>query len=292
LALLKVNPGFSSEQVISAGISLPQSKYTTTQQAARFHDTLLDRAAALPGVRSAALTDVLPLSGDDNRMGIKLPGREPRPGEHLRLNPRLVSAGYLSTMRIPLLAGREFTASDATGTRPVAILSDTAARRYWPDGNAVGKRFAFNNDSAPWMEIVGVVGAIHNQSLDKDPTPDVYLPYRENPYLFAPTAMTLVLRTVQDEATLAPGHPKHSFLDGSTASGIAHSSHGGIHGRFIRALTIQCGFARSLRRHCVVVGNSGTLWRDELPGEPAHQRDRHKDGAGCAADRCARAGGS
>lgn len=85
-----------------------------------------------------------------------------------------------------------------------AILSETAAHRYWPGGNAVGQRFAFNNDSAPWIEIIGIVGAIHNQSLDRDPTPDVYMPYRENPYLSAPTAMSLVLRTVQNEATLAP----------------------------------------------------------------------------------------
>jgi putative ABC transport system permease protein len=204
LALMNVNPGFHAEHVLAAGISLPGTKYRTTQQAAQFHDTLLERAAALPGVRSAALTDVLPLSGDDNRMGIKIPGREPRPGEHLRLNPRLVSAGYLATMGIPLLEGREFTATDATGVRPVAILSETAARRYWPDGNVVGKRFAFSNDNAPWMEIIGVVGAVHNQSLDRDPTADLYLPYRENPYLFAPTSMTLVLRTVEDEATLAP----------------------------------------------------------------------------------------
>jgi predicted permease len=139
LALMSVNPGFHTEYVLAAGISLPDSKYRTTQQAAEFHDALLDRAAALPGVRSAALTDVLPLSGDDNRMGIKLPDRTPRPGEHLRMNPRLVSAGYLATMGIPLMAGREFTATDTTGTRPVGILSETAARRYWPDGNVVGK---------------------------------------------------------------------------------------------------------------------------------------------------------
>jgi putative ABC transport system permease protein len=204
LALLNVNPGFSAEHVIAARISLPPSQYATTQQAAQFHDALLIRAAALPGVRSAALTDVLPLSGDDNRMGIKLPNREPRPGEHLRLNPRLVSAGYLATMGIPLLAGRQFSATDATGNRPVAILSETAARQYWPGRNAVGQRFAFNNDIAPWIEIIGVAGAIHNQALDRDVTADVYMPYRENPYLYAPTAMTLVLRTVQDEATLGP----------------------------------------------------------------------------------------
>ena len=96
LALLNVNPGFQAEHVLAAGISLPDSKYRTTQQAAAFHDALLERAAALPGVKAAALTDVLPMSGDDNRMGIKLPDREPRPGERLRLNPRLVSDGYVN----------------------------------------------------------------------------------------------------------------------------------------------------------------------------------------------------
>ncbi len=204
LALLDVNPGFRAEHVLAAGISLPDRKYKTTQQAAQFHDALLDRAAALPGVRSAALTDVLPLSGDDSRMGIKLPDRTPRPGEHWRLNPRLVSAAYLETMGIPLLAGREFTATDATGNRPVAIVSETAARLYWPGRNAAGQHFAFNNDVAPWIEIIGVAGAIHNQALDRDATADVYMPYRENPYLYAPTAMTLVLWTVEDEATLGP----------------------------------------------------------------------------------------
>ncbi|MGD0300157.1 MAG: FtsX-like permease family protein, partial [Bryobacteraceae bacterium] len=73
LALMNVNPGFHAEHVLAAGISLPSTKYRATEQAAQFHDTLLERAAALPGVRSAALTDVLPLSGDDNRMGIKIP---------------------------------------------------------------------------------------------------------------------------------------------------------------------------------------------------------------------------
>jgi len=81
-------------------------------------------------------------------------------------------------------------------------LSETAARQYFPGQNAVGQRFAFNNDAAPWIEIIGVAAAIHNQALDRDATADVYMPYRENPYLYAPAAMTLVLRTVQDEATL------------------------------------------------------------------------------------------
>lgn len=204
LAILDVNPGFRASQVLTAGLSLSASKYKTTQQAADFHDRLLARALALPGVRSAGLTDVLPLSGDDNRMGIAIPGRAPRPGEHWRMNPRLVSAGYLETMGVPLLQGRGFNAEDAAGTRPVAILSQTAARRYWPDGNALGQRFKFNNDNAPLMEIVGIVADVHNHALDREATADLYLPYRQNPYFYAPNAMSLVLRTSGDQAALGP----------------------------------------------------------------------------------------
>jgi putative ABC transport system permease protein len=204
LALLDVNPGFRSTQVLTAGLSLGASKYKTTQQAADFHDRLLARALALPGVRSAGLTDVLPLSGDDNRMGIAIPGRAPQPGEHWRMNPRLVSAGYLETMGIPLVKGRGFNAEEAAGTRPAAILSQTAARRYWPDGNAIGQHFKFNNDNAPLMEIVGVAGDVHNNALDHDATADLYLPYHANPYFYAPTVMSLVLRTSGNEAALAP----------------------------------------------------------------------------------------
>jgi putative ABC transport system permease protein len=218
LALLDVNPGFRAERVITAGISLPASKYRTTELAAGFFDTLLDRALALPGVRSAALTDVLPLSGDDNRMGIQIPGRPARPGEHQRMNPRLVSTEYLETMGIQLLEGRGFTASDAAGKRLVAILSETAARQYWPDGNAVGQHFKFSRDDAVPIEIVGIVADVHNRALDRDATTDAYLPYRENPYLFAPTVMSLVLRTAKDESTLAPAIRRMvSSMDGSLA---------------------------------------------------------------------------
>ncbi len=204
LALLDVNPGFRAERVLSAGISLPPSKYRATDQAGGFYDALLDRAVALPSVRSAAVTDTLPLSGDDNRMGIQIPGRAPRPGERLRLNPRLVSIGYLETMEIPLVKGRGFSAADASGTRPVAILSQTAARQYWQDGNAVGQHFEFSRKDAQSIEIVGIVADVHNRALDRDATADVYLPYRENPYMFAPTVMTLVLRTAEDTGTLGP----------------------------------------------------------------------------------------
>ena len=203
LHLMSVNPGFQTERIITADINLPGAQYRTTAQVAAFYDNLLDRAAALPGVRTSGLTDTLPLSGEDNRMGVQIEGREPRPGEMFRLHPRLVSMNYLGTMNVPLLQGRWFTATDAGAKRPVAIVSDAAARKYWPEGSPVGQRFRFTNENAPWLEVIGVAGGVHNMALDQESTQDVYLPYRENPFLYAPARMTLVLGSDLDETALA-----------------------------------------------------------------------------------------
>ncbi len=203
ISLMNVNPGFQPEHLLTAGITMPRSQFASTEKAAAFYDRLLERAEVLPGVRSVALTDTLPLAGDDNRMGSEIEGRQPKAGERTRLHPRLVSTGYLETMGIPLLQGRHFGPTDASGKLPVAIMSETAARRYWPDGRAIGHRFRFSNENAPWFEVVGIVGAVHNRALEEESTPDVYLPFRTNPFLFAPTDVTLVLRTTQDEKTLA-----------------------------------------------------------------------------------------
>jgi len=205
LQLMKVNPGFQPAHVITAGISLPGSRYRNTGQAAEFYDALIDRAGALPGVRMAAITDTLPLSGDDDRAGIRVEGRDARPGENFRMNPRLVSTGYLQTMGVRLIAGRMFTAADATARRQVAIVSEDAARKYWPDASPVGKRFGFSMENAPWIEVIGVAGDVHNRALDEDSTADVYLPYRENPFHYVPTGVTLAVKSDLDETALASG---------------------------------------------------------------------------------------
>jgi predicted permease len=158
---------------------------------------------ALPGLRSAAITDTVPLSGDDNRVGILIEGRTPRPGERFRAHPRLVSAGYLETMGIALLQGRPFTGADMTASQTVVIVSETAARQFWPDGHVLGKRFAFDFEKRVWLEVIGVAAAVHNRALDQESTPDVYLPYRENPFRFPPTSVALMLRTEDNSSAVA-----------------------------------------------------------------------------------------
>ncbi len=205
LSLLRVDPGFRAGRLLTAGLSLPQVQYRTTPDAVSFYDRLLEKVRSLPGVESAALTDTLPLSGDDNRTGVIVEGRAEPPGDHFRMHPRLVSSNYLDTMGIPLLAGRSFTAADDRAKPLVAIVSETTARRYWPGQAAVGRRFAFFSAAGPWYEVVGVVGGVHNLAMDRDATEDVYLPFRENPFRFAPDSASLVLRTSQTEAVMAPG---------------------------------------------------------------------------------------
>ena len=203
LRLMSVNPGFKPEGVMTATISVPGSKYPSTDQAARFYDALVERVAALPGVRLAGVTDILPLTGDDNRTGVRIEGSEPRPGERRRMHPRLVSPGYLETMGVRLLEGRTFTAADASGKRHVAIVSEAAARQYWPEVSPVGRRFATTVENAPWMEVIGVVGAVHNLGLDEDATADVYLPVRENPFRYGVTKVTLAIKSSDDDGALA-----------------------------------------------------------------------------------------
>ena len=205
LQLMHVKLGFQAEHRTTATLTLPALHYQTLQRAAEFYDSVTDRVASMPGVQSAAITDILPLSGNDNRAGVELQGYDPKAGERIRMHPRLVTAGYLETMGIPIRAGRVFSASDAANRGRVAVISEIAAGRCWPNESALGKRFRFNVKDAPWLEIIGVVGSVHNRAPDREPTPDVYLQFRENQLRYVPTRVALVIKSTLDASSLGPG---------------------------------------------------------------------------------------
>ncbi len=205
LQLMNVKLGFQAEHRTTATLTLPALQYRTLQQAARLYDSVIDRVASMPGVQSVAVTDILPLSGNDNRSGVQVQGYDPKPSEQIRMHPRLVTPGYLETMGIPVRAGRVFSASDAASERYVAVVSESTAHRYWPKQSALGKRFRFTVESAPWLEVVGVVGSVHNRAPDREPTPDVYLPFRENQFRNVPTRVALVIKSGLDLSLLGPG---------------------------------------------------------------------------------------
>lgn len=205
LKLTNVKLGFQSEHRTSATLSLPALQYRTLKQAVDFYDSAIDRIAAMPGVQSVSATDTLPLSGADNRIGAEIEGYDAKPGERIRMHPRLVTPGYLETMGIQVRAGRLFSTSDAARERPVAIVGENTASRFWPDQSPLGKRFRFTVDGTPWFEVIGVVASVHNRAPDREATPDVYLHFREHTLRYVPTRVSLIVKSSLDASSLGPG---------------------------------------------------------------------------------------
>ncbi len=145
--------GFRAENVLTATIS------RTKNDACTFFDTVLSRVSALPEVRAAGAVNILALSGSDWSQDIVIEGQPRRPkGDSIWAAHREVNLGYLRAVGIPLLAGRSFTATDFN--KPVAVISETMARRYWPGEDPIGRRFGVNCDAPPkceWNSVVGVV---------------------------------------------------------------------------------------------------------------------------------------
>ncbi|HEX4954859.1 MAG TPA: ABC transporter permease [Thermoanaerobaculia bacterium] len=190
---LAVDPGFEAERVLTAQISLPESRYAEPTRIRQTVEDAVARIGRLPGVERAAAVDLLPLTGMMNASVMTIEGHELAPGEHPPVPYfSTVSPGYFAAMGIPLLTGRAFDATDHADAQPVAIVDQRLAEKYWPGQSPLGKRLRPGLDAAagadgapappPWMTIVGVAGNIHRRGLD---TPDtvgsLYLPLAQNP---------------------------------------------------------------------------------------------------------------
>ena len=177
--LLAVDPGFDPRSVLSFEVSLPESRYPTGERVTAFYRDLLPRLAALPGARSAGAVLGLPLTDFGFSSSFRETGRPSAATEadELHSQVRLASRDYFATARIPLLRGRLFTAADRRGTPGVLLASESAARKFWPGGDAIGRRLRFAarpSDDRIEGEIVGIVGDVRESGLDSPPTPLFY----------------------------------------------------------------------------------------------------------------------
>jgi len=199
--LLQVDPGFATRKAISLEVHVWGSSRTPQQRAAFFEQTL-DRIAALPGVEAAGAVSALPFH--DNSIDINgtftLEGQPlPPPGQEPSAFLTSVTADYFAAMGIPLRRGRFFTSFDREGAQPVALISETTARRFWPDEDPVGKKIKLGFVGASKVrEIVGVVGDARHDGLDSDPRTEVFLPHLQEPY----GSMTYIVRTTAEPSTL------------------------------------------------------------------------------------------
>ncbi len=200
--LLKVNPGFRAENAATARISLPGVRYGNDAGARNFLAGMLDRAAAIPGVRSAGLTTYLPFSGNNNSSVIEFPSHPLAPGEAPPVPGfNNVSAGYFQSMGIPMLQGRTFSESDGPDAPKVAIIDEFLAKRYFPRGNAVGSKVnrgiqePGGGRKPDECTIVGVASTVKTGDLaEANPVGQIYFSYKQ----YTPRTVHMVLRTARE----------------------------------------------------------------------------------------------
>ncbi len=189
VSMRAVNPGFDPRHVYTAQINLPRTTYTKPEQRAAFFTELLDRLKAAPGVSAAGATSFLPMGGGnfgfffftDQHPSLGL-------GRDATIAARHVSADYFRVMNIPVRRGRAFTEDDLAQSRPVVLINETAARKYFPGMDPVGHHLANSRDSL-MREIVGVVGDVRFDGPSRDLQEELFLPYRQEPW----PSMTLVV---------------------------------------------------------------------------------------------------
>ena len=172
-------PGFDKANLTAAHILLPAVRYPESSQVADFYSRALENLQRDSGVESAALVQTLPLAGDNSYIGVRVEGRSDlRPNS--TAGDMVVSPGYFSTMRIPLVAGREFSIQDHAASERVAIVNESFARRYWP-GNQLplGRRLQVGSEKSAWLTVVGVARDVRHVSISDPPRPEVYRPHRQ-----------------------------------------------------------------------------------------------------------------
>jgi putative ABC transport system permease protein len=204
-------PGFRSENLAVVNLSLPRPKFgpeldRVGQDSARvrYFEKILERVTALPGVRAAALVADLPMGGGSDSLSFHIPGRpDPSPKKPFSASFNIVSVGYFRTMETRVLSGREFGEQDSANTPGVIVINDSAARKFWPGEDAVGKQILLptGKDTSVTLTVAGVTGDVRQEDLGTAPRPEIFLNYMQPgppwPWL------ALVVRTSAEPAAVS-----------------------------------------------------------------------------------------
>ncbi|HKQ04028.1 MAG TPA: ABC transporter permease [Blastocatellia bacterium] len=200
--ILKTNPGFNGDNVLTMRMTLPRAKYADAAQRRAFYEQLNRQVATLPGVESVGLTNYIPLGGSNSSDSFLVEGvPDPPPGQEFIGRYRNCTPDYFKAMGIQVLNGRGFTEQDIATAPPVAVINETMARQYWPNGDAIGKRFRLEGPIAenPWRTVVGVIRDVKHE-LNLAVTPEYYFPLAQDPW----SSMVLVAHTSGEPAALTP----------------------------------------------------------------------------------------
>lgn len=194
-----VDAGIRPENVLTMNFALGSQRYAKTQARAPFVESMLQRIGQLNGVVSAAVAADIPLSGDDDAMSISIEGRpDPPPNQKPSVNFNIVGPGYLRTLGIPLLKGRDFTSRDTQATPGIALINQSMVEKFWSHEDPIGTRIT--TDGKTWFTVQGIVGNVRQGGLKSAPVPEVYLSYLQDPYAWP--YLSLLVRTSSDPTKL------------------------------------------------------------------------------------------
>lgn len=200
--ITNVDKGFNSENILAMNIGLPAARYPKPEDYISFYQQVTERIAAIPGVKAAGITSVLPLSANFDGRGLAVEDHPKPRGEELTVDLYVATPGYLKAMEIPMLKGRGITEADTKDADKVALINSTMARELWSNQNPIGRRIRFSGDDdgapKPWRTIVGVVTDVSQYALDQKAPMQIYLPHAQFPTSFN----TIVVKTNGDPLTM------------------------------------------------------------------------------------------
>jgi len=199
-ALNAQSPGFERENILTAHLAFPRSKYRDDPAISQVEDRILESVARLPGVTASGMVNRLPLAGGSSMVIFEFDSPRPLHPELSAVDMRVASPDYFKAMGIRVLEGRAFDARDTAESTPVGVIDERIAKLMWPGESAIGKRFrvAPHLMKTPWYEIIGLVAHIRHDALDVDTRMQVYWNFAQMPM----DRMALVVRTDSNAAAL------------------------------------------------------------------------------------------
>lgn len=189
--LAQFDPGFDPQNAVFVSVAVPDLKYGPPAAQNAFVESVLDRFRAQPGVIAAGATHVMPMSGSDYVLGLEIEGRDIPLSDLPETNYFAVTPDYFKAAGIRLLDGRFFNEQDREGGHPVAIISQSLARKHFPGVNPLGRRISPTMRDRTWSEIVGVVSDVQAYGAEREPSPQSYTPFSQTPF----RTLTFIVRT-------------------------------------------------------------------------------------------------
>jgi putative ABC transport system permease protein len=177
--ILDVDPGFTTEQVVTAQVNPPRARYAQLERQRTLVNQLVERLGAVPGVNAAAVTTQLPFDQTNHGMAMWIEGWTKDPNQLDVFELRKVTPDFFRTMGISIRQGRAFTDADRADGALVAIISETAARRFWAGRDVIGGQMRYPWPG--WLTVVGVAADVRNNDLKADELPAVYVPFDQSP---------------------------------------------------------------------------------------------------------------